>query len=223
MSSVQTHRVLWITKGPSYCVRVKLDGSWPERLNVKIGEQIGRFRKARGLTAAQLAERCTELGLPISRSKIANMENGRARQEGISVAEVSIIAAALDVPPILLIYPVGREETTEVLPSQEVPSWSAAQWFSAENPLPTKVNGEYVVSSDAYDAWQPAAAPVAYHQEQDKLVRAWNWQSNEPSFNEVISDVEKEIGVLRRSMRRAGIRPGDLPNNLRHVDEEASQ
>jgi len=111
---------------------VKPDATWPERLNVVIGKRLSEFRRVRGLTAAQLAERCAALGLPISRSKIANMENGRARQEGISVAEVHVLAAALNVPPALMQYPIWHAEPVEVLPRRETSSWTAYRWFCGD-------------------------------------------------------------------------------------------
>jgi transcriptional regulator with XRE-family HTH domain len=58
---------------------------------------------------------------------IANLENGR--RETISVAEMLVIAAALDVPPVLLIADVGREESTEILPGVESSSWLARGWI----------------------------------------------------------------------------------------------
>ena len=62
----------------------------------------------------QLADRTAELGMPIPRSVLANLESGR--RDTVSVAEVLVLAAALDVAPIELICPVGFDKQTEMLP-----------------------------------------------------------------------------------------------------------
>ena len=41
--------------------------------------------------------------MKISRSAISELENGK--RKSISIAEVFILAAALDVPPVLLVFP----------------------------------------------------------------------------------------------------------------------
>ena len=80
------------------------------------------------MSAQQLADRTRELGLHVIRSVIANLENGR--RDNISVAELVILARALDVPPVLLLYPVGCEDTVEVSPGEQLPPWDALQWFT---------------------------------------------------------------------------------------------
>lgn len=97
-----------------------------------MGACLAAARREKGLTAAELATKCTEIGLPISRSKIANMEHGRARQEGISVAEVHVLAEALGVPPITLLFPVYDGGTVEALPGSELDAWAAYRWFCGD-------------------------------------------------------------------------------------------
>lgn len=60
------------------------------------------------------------------------MENGRARQEGISVAEVLVLADALDVPPALIVFPLEGQGTVEVLPGREMTAWAAYRWFCGD-------------------------------------------------------------------------------------------
>jgi transcriptional regulator with XRE-family HTH domain len=58
---------------------------------------------------------------------IANLENGR--RETLSVAELLILAAALDVPPVLLISAVGLESTVNILPGIEETTWRTRGWI----------------------------------------------------------------------------------------------
>ncbi len=106
---------------------------WATRAAFGIGERIAYYRKQRKMSAQQLAARCAELGMPsVSRVVITKLENGR--REVVSTAEVQVLAEALDVPPIQLLLPVGREKTAEVLPGRRMEMWDAVCWFSGHAP-----------------------------------------------------------------------------------------
>lgn len=110
---------------------------WPARLIGVVASEVKRHRQRRGLSAQQLADACAELGLPIQRSVLANLESGR--RTNLSVPELLVIAAALKVAPVLLVFPVGREALSEFLPERTAETWRAAQWFGGhgEDPTPT--------------------------------------------------------------------------------------
>jgi transcriptional regulator with XRE-family HTH domain len=94
-----------------------------------IAAEVRRHRRARGMSAQALADRCAELGCAtLPRSVIANFENGR--RTGIDFAEVLVLAAALDVPPAVLAFPVGYVETVQYLPGQSAPPLDALDWFN---------------------------------------------------------------------------------------------
>lgn len=78
----------------------------------------------------QLADRTDVLGMPIPQSVLANLESGR--RETVSIAEVLVLAAALNVSPIELICPVGFDKQTEVLPGQVVDPLVAMRWITGE-------------------------------------------------------------------------------------------
>lgn len=97
-----------------------------------LAERLARLRGRRGWSARQLAERLEELGYPLSRVTIAKIEN---RQRGVSLDDAVALAAALDVPPACLIFPVGEEEPAQLTPEVELTWWQAASWL-AGRPLP---------------------------------------------------------------------------------------
>ncbi|ORW33233.1 hypothetical protein AWB91_08890 [Mycobacterium paraense] len=70
----------------------------------------------RGLSAQQLADITTLLGYPISRSLIANYESGRKRS--LDVTELLVLAHALDVPVLALVFPGPPDSRIEVVPGQ---------------------------------------------------------------------------------------------------------
>jgi len=107
---------------------VSLD--WAERLTRSVVQEIRRRRDAKGWTVARLAERCSELGYPIKRTTFSNLEGGL--RKSIGLAELVVIAAALELPPALLAVPLGQAETVEVLPGSECGQWTAFKWFTGQ-------------------------------------------------------------------------------------------
>jgi len=126
---------------------------WAARVTRSIAAEIRQRRKARGMSAEDLAAACSDLGMPIPRSTLADLENGR--RASISVAERLAIAAALDVPPVMLLCPVGTAETAEVLPGAEAPAFRAAQWVAGEAPL------RHPGRADVLTDWLPTVGPGA--------------------------------------------------------------
>ena len=70
-----------------------------------VAAEVRRRRKEMGWSAQDLADKCEQIGHPIPRNVIANMESGR--RANLPLVDVMVLAAALKTPPICLIYP-GR-------------------------------------------------------------------------------------------------------------------
>ncbi len=102
-------------------------------------ERVGReVRRLRGkdhakMSAAGLADRTAALGHPVSRSVIADLEIGR--KKSLDVAELLVLAQALQVAPVQLVYPDLPKGDVEVLPGRYVESHEALQWFSGVSAL----------------------------------------------------------------------------------------
>jgi transcriptional regulator with XRE-family HTH domain len=134
-------------------------------LSELVGRRVRKYRDGR-FSAQALADRCAELGVPrLDRSVIANMENGR--RESVSIDEVAVLAAALDVPPCLLFLPIGDEDEVHVTPTVALPPDLALRWFDGSDPL---VSGGAVVGDRR--AWRASAAPVALYRELRRLLAA---------------------------------------------------
>jgi transcriptional regulator with XRE-family HTH domain len=115
--------------------------SWPARLTALVAARVRHYRKYRGMSAQRLSDRCEELGLVLPRSTLADLENGR--RASITLAELLVLAAALEVPPLELALPLGEQESTEILPDGEMPTWDAARWFCGDGTpkLPGAIGG----------------------------------------------------------------------------------
>jgi len=136
---------------------------WSVRIAKGIGKRVAYYRNRADLTAVMLSARCGELGLDVRRDLITDLENGR--RSHISVAELLVIAAALGVPPLQLLFGVGTEETAEILPGRHVPAFRAAQWFTGEGPMPEPGDDPGMVTVTG----QPAAAlPLALYRRADR-------------------------------------------------------
>jgi transcriptional regulator with XRE-family HTH domain len=134
--------------------------SWPARLTRSIAGQVKRHRTKSDISAQQLSEACAKLGLEIPRSTIADLENGR--RASISVAELLVLARALGVAPLLLVFPVGSEAESEVLPGELRSPFRAALWAAGEAPFPGPDDAAYITSIT--EDWNAATAnPLALY------------------------------------------------------------
>src|ERR1700682_2903017 len=88
------------------------------------------------LTASELSRRTVERGYPISRGAIAKIESN-LRSGKVDVAEVLVLSAALDIPPVLLLFPqFSTDGRGVVLPGVLAKEDEAVRWMSGQVPLP---------------------------------------------------------------------------------------
>jgi transcriptional regulator with XRE-family HTH domain len=104
---------------------------WSTRLALSVAREVRRHRQAQGLSAQQLAERCAQIGMPIQRSVLANLESGR--RTTVTIAEVLVLAHALNVPPGVLMFPVGYNQSVEVLPGTWIEPYFAVEWLAGRS------------------------------------------------------------------------------------------
>ncbi len=96
-------------------------------LHARIAQAIRAARQGR-LSAQQLADETERLGYGISRSQIANYESGR--KKSLDVADLFVIAAALGVPPLRLLFPGEPDDDIEMLPGQRTSTFHATASFT---------------------------------------------------------------------------------------------
>lgn len=106
-----------------------MSGNWQKDMTVRIGSEVKRLR---GDHSTLWLERATErLGFKVSRTSISQLENGN--RTSISVAEWLVLAAALDVPPALLLYPDYPYGVVDYLPGKRDTTPNATDWISGHN------------------------------------------------------------------------------------------
>lgn len=113
--------------------------AWAADLVRRVGKAAKERRGDR--SAKWLSERTADLGYRISPTVIAKLDSGH-RGEVLSVAELLIMAAALEVPPVALLYPNMPDGDVEVLPGVVRTALEAVEGFSGRLGDDTVVHSE---------------------------------------------------------------------------------
>ncbi|MEV6009183.1 helix-turn-helix transcriptional regulator [Streptomyces sp. NPDC051976] len=105
---------------------------WTDQVMATVAAEVRRRRKERDMSAQELADACAEIGHPIPRNVIANMESGR--RSILPLVDVIVLAEALGTHPALLIFPLGHISQVQRLPLQDAVSpWEAMSWFDGDS------------------------------------------------------------------------------------------
>jgi transcriptional regulator with XRE-family HTH domain len=183
--------------------------AWELDLAARVGKAVQKRRNALKLTAQQLAQRTAELGYPVTRVAISKIESNK-RAGKLDVAELLVLAAALDIPPVLLLFPDFPDGSVENLPGRDTESRKAVLWFSGQAPSEwVGLRGDYV--------WNPGeelvetddlatATDTKLRQLQLELGRMLTARDSPPEVTEQVRrDIqhhEKLLATLRASAKR---------------------
>jgi transcriptional regulator with XRE-family HTH domain len=217
-----------VTRIIGYCSAME-QTTWAKREAAGIGERVAHYRSAAKITAQQLAERCAALGLPeISRVVIAKLETGR--REAVSTAELKVLAAALGVPPVLLLFPLGQAQAVEALPGRAVHPWDGIRWFTGEvQELDGQEGSESPISlfslhHHLVSQWpqEQAAAAAAMKAARDARTPQARREAEELAVYRQELAGGGYLRTIRATMRTLGYLPPDLPPDLAAVFGEES-
>jgi hypothetical protein len=138
---------------------------------------------------------------------VANLENGR--RPGITVHEVAVLARALDVAPLELLFPVGHEAVVPVLPEEDTEPMVAALWFIGQAPW-----GERAAATRRNDL-------ALFTQFEDRrralvtnLAAADHVQgrSDTARYRAAVREAHEAMVLLREVMESRGLTAPDLPD-----------
>lgn len=143
-------------------------------------DQIRKHRRRLDLTREQLAMECARLGAPqLTFAALTNIETGRVdpetklRRREVTVEELFVIAYALAVPPLLLLFPLAGVDQVPLPPEWNgVHPFLAWRWATGEE-APSYVRGDgqpYVDRSrigdngpSRFEAWGQVLNPIELH------------------------------------------------------------
>lgn len=176
---------------------------WPTSVARHLAAAVRRYRKLRKLSAQQLSERCGELGLEISRATLADLENGR--RVTFTVPELLVLSRALDVAPVLLLFPLGIEGTAEIAPGLSLPTWDAVKWFSGEESEPIGMFFRHDMFVDEVLSAGP----------DERL------EGPDGKVTQIRASMIEGLRSHRGWMRERGLQPPELPSELAYIEADA--
>ncbi|WP_326803142.1 helix-turn-helix domain-containing protein [Streptomyces sp. NBC_01788] len=197
---------------------------WADRVKANVAGEVRRRRKEMGWSAQELADRCEELGHPIPRNVIANMESGR--RANLPLVDVMALAAALETYPVCLIFPVGYVEKTQELPFQHlVPTWDALRRFTGEEDVPGYDAG-LVPDFELHASLVRTALAALEEEERARFAaktatgRAEKEEAERQrtKYADQAISAKYRLRYLRRDLRKEEAIPPDLPPALGDVD-----
>jgi len=182
---------------------------WGDETIQRIAKTI---RLARGDRSVQwVADRTAELGHPLSRSAISNLEVGR--KSGVDITELIVLARALEVAPLMLLYPDLMDGPVEITPGQVVTTLHAHKWFAGEwvpnpEPLPSKPEpGDEDSRLPEHENWrylnavQPVDLARGYIDQQHRLRSLLRLaEKSEEDFSDLVADYQDRIAKLKNRM-----------------------
>jgi transcriptional regulator with XRE-family HTH domain len=164
--------------------------AWHAALSWRIGRAVASRRKALDMTAQQLAKRCEDLGVPIHRTTITKIENGRSR---FDLGELIVLAVALNTSPVTLLYPGPYGGLVDLIPRLRTTEFTAAQWFSGLQP----------VLEDGVAAGDAAHRRAGYRKSVETLQtlrRIEAFQESKPQGDRLTDDQRQQISFIDRQI-----------------------
>lgn len=206
---------------------------WEIRFTKQVVRNIAHYKDELRLTTEQLAERCSEAyGEPgkVKGSTLNGLFAGK--RKSIGAAEIMIFAAALGVPPVMLMLPIGLEETVEARPGYFAPIGRATlgfngleAWRGFHEPTRTGPADERLVSY-VFSAWK---AEDDFHETLSATIRTYI-RDFDSAFDvaliiaiQRLKNAVKVLQTARMELRREGIAPEDLDAPFQWADEVADE
>lgn len=103
--------------------------NWQDEVAGRIADEIKRLRGGR--SGQWLSDRTAELGYRVSRSTISEIET--KKRKSISITDLIVLAEALSVSPLSLLYGSDDGSVIEYVPGEQVQRLVAVQRFSGIN------------------------------------------------------------------------------------------
>lgn len=223
---------------------VDQENEWARQWAVTTGRCVRRWRGMRKLSAQKLADRCDALGLPgLTRTVITKLENGR--KESVSTAELMVLARALEVPPVMLMFPFGEHRMFEISPGEFVGPLDAMFRVAGLNPdsvthaaEPGSALDLFIIHRQIVDAmlaqrrlWQEDVRLRTWKTPWDNMIREFTWDDLAdatglpplPHEEQMLKDFQYNAGLLRttrNALRNMGFEPPPLPPQLTRVEGE---
>ncbi len=122
-----------------------------------VAQQLGRLRHWRGWSQQALADAIAQQGGALARGALAKIETGK---RAVSLDELFLLAAALKVPPPMLLLPFEGDELVQVTPRLGAHPHDVIEWFFGDEALVGARSGPV-----ERRAWLEGAEPLRLNRE----------------------------------------------------------
>lgn len=139
---------------------------WSESLVTRIAGAIRTRRQQLGLSVQEVADRTAELGHPLNRSTLSDLENGR-RKDRLLIGDALALAHVLRMPVGALLYPNLPDGRVETVPGTATDSLTALDTLVRGPEISDKEIAELVERDD-----MPQATALADWSSGGELIRA---------------------------------------------------
>ncbi|MEV0115518.1 helix-turn-helix transcriptional regulator [Streptomyces sp. NPDC050844] len=154
-----------------------------------IAAQVRRHRTRLGMSREQLAAECERLGATgLTYAALVSIESGRRKPDGsrrreVTADELLTLGLALAVPPLLLMLPLGSEQTVPTVPNRDPRDpYTVWKWWTGEE-TPTlggPVDGRHFPETQPIGengpkwsrAWAESAYPASLYPEFERRRQA---------------------------------------------------
>lgn len=158
----------------------------PTKPTAALVANVRRLRRKRGLTAEELADRLTELGVKIGRVGVVKLEGGN--RKSVAIEELFALAVALNVSPLTLLVSTGDYDQMEVTPTTTATSVEVGKW----------VAGDKRLRNEGVPAWMDFVRELPHW----KMVEAAN--TLERVWNFILDADERTVEQMKVSATSAG-------------------
>ncbi|OFT68489.1 hypothetical protein HMPREF3130_10895 [Corynebacterium sp. HMSC14B06] len=173
---------------------------WERELTVQIGHAVDARRQELGLSAQALSHKTAELGHEVSRTAIADYSNEKRRRR-ISVADLLVLARALEIPPLYLLFPGQVGDASTYLPGKDDAAGFAALRFVGET--------EGYATSNSYGALNRAIFDFLKRAMEFEPLHAWQNEHGNTAgavmYKDELKRMRNEADTLVRAARALGI------------------
>jgi len=180
--------------------------AWELDLAGRVGRAVLTRRRVLKMTAVQLAERTKKLGYPITRVTVTKIENN-TRAGKLDVAELLILAASLNMPPALLLFPDYPGGNCELLPGVDADGQEAVRWLSGAALMPPEIADDGTVRLSPSNAGVELvkAASQRADLQHNELRRLIEWANEDKS---------QDIEETERMMTAYKVRLAELDRSI---------
>lgn len=184
-----------------------------------IAARVRKYRRERGWSVRQLAEKCAEAGaVTLTQASITNIERGLTASSGrgsraVSVTELFSLAFVMEVPPVMLMLPVGEHNQFEVCPGLTMEPLMTLNWMVAGGA------SKIALSLD----FDRSGVPPSYSQASDELLLYSNIHHTRGLAQTALSLIHGDPEPLVQARRALERRWEENPSQRPYLEEIAKR